>query len=124
MQISTACNLQCQNSRLSYQLEQSDKRLNTTYRQLVSVLSPSEKIELRKIQRNWIVQRDIICDGEEARWCEDSGCTNGFQVVSAGNERLSCLTDITEKRIVELKQAIKTKKVGVDPVLTFIPFGK
>lgn len=116
-----ACDLQCENARLFKKLEQEDGRLNAAYRQLVAALDPAQKSELRQIQRSWIVQRDRLCDGREERWCAESGCTNGYQLTSAANERLHCLVDVTARRSSELRKAIRVKESGVVPDFAFLP---
>ncbi|MEO8240332.1 MAG: lysozyme inhibitor LprI family protein [Flavobacterium sp.] len=82
------------------ELEVADKKLNTLYKQVMSVLDESEKTTLRNEQRKWIKYRDISCE-------EETKDMNGSLYNAFLN---NCLTEKTEKRIEELNEILESKE--------------
>lgn len=71
-----------------------DKELNSTYTQLLNMLSPEKQLLLRKSQKAWLIFRDLDC-----KWAFTA-------------EPLDCLIDRTTLRVNELKDTFFEDKVG------------
>jgi len=69
-----------------YELDYANKRLNSIYKTILGKIQPSDRMKLKKAQREWIIFRDLDCS-----WA-----------LSA--EPLDCLIDRTENRAKELEQ--------------------
>lgn len=82
------------------ELEVADKKLNTIYKQVMSLLNETEKTTLRHEQRKWIKYRDISCE-------EETKDMKGSMYVGFLN---NCEKEKTEKRIEELKDILQSKE--------------
>jgi uncharacterized protein YecT (DUF1311 family) len=77
-----------------------DKELNTLYVKLTQMLSDEEKQLLKIAQRDWLKFRDSHCK---------------FEIVESDGGSIQpllysmCLTETTEERIEDLKEAIKSR---------------
>jgi uncharacterized protein YecT (DUF1311 family) len=75
-------------------LKISDKRLNTEYKKLVSVLDKDQIAVFKSSQRKWISWRDGQCNQS----VEKSSCTNSScEAVNFNN----CMSELTDHRIKE-----------------------
>ena len=78
-----------------------DVTLNRVYQQLVAMLEPEEKSQLKEAQTAWIKYRDAHCDFVADQY-------------KGGSMRpmihAICLADVTSNRTTELKNQIKERK--------------
>lgn len=78
-----------------------DKKLNQTYQQLISQLSPQRKQRLIEAQRAWISFRDKTCQFESS------------QMLGGSAEpllRTTCLTRVTQQRVQDLQNYLADLK--------------
>jgi uncharacterized protein YecT (DUF1311 family) len=87
-----------QNAAKKYQ--KSDAKLNQIYNQLMKISEPSEKKLLVQAQKNWLKFRDAHCNFEISAYQGGS-----IQPLIYSD----CLTECTETRIKQLKNALKEK---------------
>ncbi|MFV5702072.1 lysozyme inhibitor LprI family protein [Flavobacterium sp. XS2P12] len=87
------------NIKSAEELEVVDKKLNVVYKQVMAVLSETEKTALRLKQRKWIKYRDISCE-------EETKDMNGSLYNAFLN---NCEKEKTEKRIEELNEILESK---------------
>jgi uncharacterized protein YecT (DUF1311 family) len=79
------------------ELQQVDKELNQVYRALIKRLDKEGKAKLKSAQRAWIAYRDA-----EAEFAADAARGGSM----SGLLHTGSLTDATQKRIEELKNAM------------------
>lgn len=80
--------------------DKADKELNNVYNELIKLLEEKEKQLLIKAQRDWIKFRDSHCKFEQEEF--DGGSMQPL-IYS------TCLKETTDKRIGDLKAAIKSR---------------
>jgi uncharacterized protein YecT (DUF1311 family) len=76
------------------QLENFDKQLNDTYKQLMATLDPSRKAILKKEEIAWIKEKELKCAQED----EEAGGAQLGHVMA-----MYCLVHMTEQRLTYLK---------------------
>jgi uncharacterized protein YecT (DUF1311 family) len=87
--------------------QESDKRLNIQYIELLKKTEKGNKVLLRKAQRNWISWRDERCIEAE----EESGCNNG---ICSGYNHDSCIVNLTRQRADELSDFTVDLPYGIE----------
>lgn len=81
--------------------KKADAELNKVYKQLISILTQSEKLLLIQAEKDWVKFRDSSCKFESSQY--EGGSIKPL-VYS------TCLEDLTRKRILEIKASIKERK--------------
>jgi uncharacterized protein YecT (DUF1311 family) len=89
------------NMQSSKEYKQDDNELNKVYKQVVSVINPSEKQTLIASQKAWITDRDLECKFQAMGNTGDSM----YPMVYS-----SCMTDMTKKRTQELKITLNLER--------------
>ena len=88
------------NNSASIQYAAADKELNIVYGQLMRKLDASQKAALIEVEKAWLKYRDLHC----------SFAVHDYQGGSIQPTLYAgCLTEMTNQRIVELKQILKEK---------------
>ncbi|WP_416204192.1 lysozyme inhibitor LprI family protein [Xanthomonas euvesicatoria] len=82
--------MSCNSEEYQYQ----DARLNKAYQRLMAKLTVQEKAALKQEERNWIKERDILC--------QSNGVLGGGQAEEL--EDSSCMLNATAKRADELEK--------------------
>jgi uncharacterized protein YecT (DUF1311 family) len=82
--------------------EKADKKLNVVYKQLINGLDQKEKQMLIQVQKDWIKFRDSYCEFE----AEENEGGSMQPMVEA-----MCLEEITNIRIKQLEQSIKSRGI-------------
>jgi uncharacterized protein YecT (DUF1311 family) len=81
--------------------KKADAELNKVYKQLISILTQSEKLLLIQAEKDWVKFRDSSCNFESSQY--EGGSIKPL-VYS------TCLEELTRKRILEIKASIKERK--------------
>jgi uncharacterized protein YecT (DUF1311 family) len=81
------------------ELAYADKRLNSTYKELMSKINAADQLALRSSQRAWIAFRDLDC---EFGW----------------GDRRDCLIARTEERVSQIRESLYFDKNGNQVELT------
>lgn len=74
--------------------DREDKRLNQTYRDLLTKIESAKREKLREVQRAWLSYRDLNCDFQSADY-------EGGSIYSLVQS--SCLGEMTKQRTKDLK---------------------
>lgn len=89
-----------------------DKKLNTSYRDLIKQLDKKSTPNLRTSQLAWIKWRDETCDDAE----QAANCSNG---VCAGVAHDSCILTLTRQRTKELSEFRNDIRIAMDRTFSF-----
>jgi uncharacterized protein YecT (DUF1311 family) len=82
--------------------KKADAQLNKVYKQLIAILDKNEKPLLIQAEKDWVKFRDSHCKFEASQY--EGGSIQPL-IYS------SCLKELTEKRIAEIKESIKNRKL-------------
>jgi len=77
-----------------------DSEMNHVYKQLLMVVNANDKLLLTNAQKNWLRFRDSHCKFEESAYTGGS-----IQPMVRSN----CLTEVTKRRVMELRQSLKSR---------------